>query len=166
MMKLNGRQTCFELMVHLMKSEVWGGAYRAQGSRAEKLVLVPLQWACSAFKGGWLRALMSPQPTLRQTCWSKLPFASWNSHLHELALFCGDLIQKARLTDLLPMARDRWTSFRTSDNDGRRPSAKWCLWCFQCWALPYMKLFESGFNAYENKMSLAGFAFCFAKWAP
>ena len=45
--------------------------------------------------------------------------------------------------------------------------AKWCLLCrSQCWAIPYIKLFGSEFNASENKIvSSTSFALCFAKWA-
>lgn len=38
-------------------------------------------------------------------------------------------------------------------NDSPRSSGTRCLLCrCQCWALPYVKLFRSEFNAYENSV--------------
>lgn len=74
-----------EWQAHLlgMKSEVWGGKGTAEhrGSRAEKSMLVPPLRAGSAFKIGWVRALMSPHSTLLQLALSLKWSPTWTCSL-------------------------------------------------------------------------------------
>lgn len=169
MMLLSGRQTCLEWKVRYRVAETAeprgeGGA----GSRAEKpMFVLPLR-AGSAFKVSWVRALMSPQPSLLQSCRLKLLFL-WNDHLHELAQSSGDIIQKSKAQTPARSGRRQvgfWYILNTI-MIVRGRLAKWCLLCrSQCWAIPYVKLFGSEFNASENKiLSSTSFALCFAKWA-
>ena len=78
------------------------------GAAGQRSQWVPLLRAGSAFKVGWVRALMSPHLLLLQSCWLKLLFPQ-NDRLHELAHSSGDVIQNSKAQRLV-VARDRWTS--------------------------------------------------------
>lgn len=97
------------------------------GGAEQRSQWVPLLRAGSAFKVGWVRALMSRHLLLLQSCWLNLLFP-WNDHLHELPHSSGDIIQKSKAQRLV-VARDRWTSdtLLTQDDDSTRLSGKWSL---------------------------------------
>jgi hypothetical protein len=66
--------------------------HRRESGEEKSMLILPLR-AYSAFKIGWMSALVSPYPTLTQTYRLKQFFA-WNDYLYELAHFPGDILQK------------------------------------------------------------------------
>lgn len=163
------QQPCFELITLFVRSKVcsWEETAEHRGTGPEKPMLVLPLNACSAFRAVWVRAFMSPHPTLTQTCWLKWPFA-WNDYLRELSHFWGWCRpEKQGSQACFQRSETGGPLFWTNGNDCMRPFGKWCLLvCVAGLTILYITFFgKVSLMLMKIKFCHHVFALCFAKWA-